>query len=102
MSGTLQPLPSPPESGWSDAIHDAYTQLMAVFDRANRVLVQEADPLRIQIQAENIGRVVPLLDAMEACATEEELPQSWINDCAFAAGELLGRLQMACESATVR
>jgi hypothetical protein len=66
------------------------------------VLVQKADPLHIQIQAENIGHVVPLLDAMEVCATEEELPQSWINDSAFAAGELLGQLQMACESTTVR
>ena len=38
MSSTLQPLPSPPEGGWSDAVHDAYAQLATVFDRASRVL----------------------------------------------------------------
>jgi hypothetical protein len=101
MTTALSPLPEHPAGSWSDAVYDAYTQITIALSRANQLLSQETDPLRLRIHAENIeGGILPLLAGMDVSAEVEGIPRPWLNECAYAVGEVYGRLQTAIESAT--
>ncbi|KAF8147913.1 hypothetical protein K438DRAFT_1867134, partial [Mycena galopus ATCC 62051] len=73
------------------------------FRHASTVLQQDADAKRLQYHAESATEeLVPILQAFEAHAAEENLPLSWVHQCTEIVGELIVSLCRAQETALAR
>jgi hypothetical protein len=93
-------LPPLPEGSWSDDIHNAYTQMLVAVSRANQLLQEESDPLRLRIHLDNLeGHISELLDAMDMSTNAEDILHGWLHSCAESVGEVMGRLCIAIDAA---
>ncbi|KAJ6624167.1 hypothetical protein B0H10DRAFT_2212903 [Mycena sp. CBHHK59/15] len=104
MSRSLPPLPPHPEDvPWSPNVHHAYQYMADTFRHAAKVLLQDADTNRLQYHAETVTQeLVPILQALEENAAEENLPLPWIYSCTQVVGSLIVDLCKAQETAVVR
>jgi hypothetical protein len=73
------------------------------FCSAAKVLLQDADANRLRYHAENTTEeLVPILQAFEAHATEENIPLPWLYSCTEVVGRLILDLCQAHEVAVTK
>lgn len=104
MSRALPPLPHHPENApWSPNVYHAYQVMVDSFRHASSVLVQDADSNRLKFHAENATQdLVPILQAFEDHAAEENIPLPWVHSCTEVVGQLIVDLCTAQETALER
>lgn len=98
----LQPIPDPPHHVIRSANVDmAYTILRDISTHADTALRQtDSDPLRIRFHLSAvIDTAIPVLQALEACAIDEDIPLDWLLNSAELLGRLVLDLKKAQESA---
>lgn len=104
MSYTLPPLPPLlPTQQWSPNVHNAYQYMTKMFHHASKVLTEDADASRLRFHVETATQeLVPILQAFEKHAAEEQIPMSWVLSCTEVVGNLIVDLCQAQETAVTR
>jgi hypothetical protein len=105
MTRVLPPLPLPTENTqWSPNVQHAYEYMTETFRYASKVLLQDdADANRLRFHADRATQeLVPILQAFEKHAVEENIPISWILSCTEVIGNLIVDLCHAQEAAVTR
>ncbi|KAJ7436839.1 hypothetical protein FB451DRAFT_1453499, partial [Mycena latifolia] len=104
MPRGLPPLPLPTDNlQWSPNVQQAYTYMTETFRHASKVLSQDADANRLRFHAELATQeLVPILQALETHAVEENIPLEWIFSCTEVVGSLIVDLCHAQETAVAR
>ncbi|KAF5367259.1 hypothetical protein D9757_011704 [Collybiopsis confluens] len=83
---------------WSDNVQEALSRITSIYSHATALLLQEADPTRLQIHLERVvGEAVPLLAALEA--SDDNLSADWLEQCTTLVADLANNLSVASDSA---
>jgi hypothetical protein len=98
----LPPLPSG-HGPWASNVHEAYKFMLDNFHCTSSIFQQDADAKRLKFHTENATKVlVPILQAFETHAAEENIPLGWVHECTEVVGELIVGLCQAQETTLVR
>lgn len=74
--------------------------LDGAYRRAQTILRQEADPIRLKYHVETfVTDMLPILEAMEADQVQENLPTEWLHSAAQAISLMVIHLQVAIDGA---
>jgi hypothetical protein len=77
--------------------------MATIFRHGAKILLQDADANRLQFHVENLtNELVPILQALEVHAEEENVPIPWIHSCTEHVGHLIVDLCAAQEAALIR
>ncbi|KAF5390468.1 hypothetical protein D9757_005167 [Collybiopsis confluens] len=83
---------------WSGNVQEALSRITSIYSHATALLLQEADPTRLQIHLERVvGEAVPLLAALEA--SDDNLSADWLEQCTTLVADLANNLSVASDSA---
>jgi hypothetical protein len=104
MLRPLPPLPPHPDNvPWSPNVYDAYQALLDTYGHASNILHQDVDAKRLKFHTERATQeLVPILQAFETHAPEENIPLAWVYSCTEVVGGLIKVLCEAQEIAVTR
>lgn len=85
---------------WSPNLEAGWSILDGAYRRAQTILRQEADPIRLKYHVETlVTDMLPILEAMEADQVQENLPMEWLHSAAQAISLMVIHLQVAIDGA---
>ena len=89
---------------YSVAVQEGYASLRRAFERAQQILaLNQLDPLRYQIHLDHIRRnVIPVLDVIHLQSCNEGIPDEWVTLVVGAFINVVGYLQQAVQSGSVK
>jgi hypothetical protein len=84
-------------------MYHAYNVMANTFRHAAKVLLEDPDTNRLRYHAENATEeLVPILQAFETHAADENIPLPWLYSCTEVVGGLILDLCRAHEAAVSR
>ena len=100
----MLPLPALPDREnnlpWSSNIYQGYELLSQIHRNAVLALQTHSEVPRILFHSERImNDAVPLLLAFEALSGNDKVPDTWLEECTTAFGELINDLDKAEQAA---
>lgn len=104
MARVFPPLPEHPVNApWSPNTYYAHKIMADTFRHASTILLQDADANRLKFHAEALtSDILPILEALEEHAQEENFPLPWLYSCTEAVGRLIFDLCKAQEVSGTR